>query len=108
MRVRFLSSVQSNYRKLSPTPDSFSRLASALQKMYSVEPDLNAEDLKMIKAPTVIAGGEHDFITQEHFKKLAGLIPGAKMVILPNVGHGGPLQDPVHFHKAVMKLLDDN
>jgi pimeloyl-ACP methyl ester carboxylesterase len=108
MRARFISAVQSNYRKLSPTPDSFSSLASALQKMYSAEPDLNPEDLKMIKAPTVIAGGEHDFITQEHFKELAGLIPGAKMVILPNVGHGGPLQDPVHFHKAVMKLLDGN
>jgi len=108
LSARFMAGVQSNYRKLSPTPDSFSRLAGALEKMYSVEPSLQEQELKMIKAPTLIAGGEHDFITQEHFKELASLIPGAKLLILSNVGHGGPLQDPVRFHKELAKFLDDN
>jgi pimeloyl-ACP methyl ester carboxylesterase len=76
--------------------------------MYSVEPALQEQDLKTIKVPTIIAGGEHDFITQQHFKELAGLIPGARVLILPNVGHGGPLQDPVRFHKELVKFLDDN
>jgi len=108
LRVRFMARVQSNYRKLSPTPDSFAHLAGALEKMYAVEPALQEQDLKTIKAPTIIAGGEHDFITQEHFKELAGLIPGARVLILPNVGHGGPLQDPVRFHKELVKFLDGN
>src|SRR5205814_7304149 len=63
LRVRFLAGVQSNYRKLSPTPDSFSHLADALQKIYSVEPSLQEQDLKAISAPTIIAGGDHAFIT---------------------------------------------
>jgi pimeloyl-ACP methyl ester carboxylesterase len=99
--------VQANYRKLSPTPDNFAELRNALRKMYSTEPDLNPDEIKTIKAPTVIACGEYDqFIKLEHFQDLARLIPNAKLVILPNLGHGGPLQDPAKFHQAVVNLLD--
>jgi pimeloyl-ACP methyl ester carboxylesterase len=60
----------------------------------------------MIKAPTVIAFGEYDqFIKREHFEEMAKLIPNARLVMLPNASHGGPIQDPTHFHAAVMRLL---
>ena len=109
LAARFMANVQANYRKLSPTPNNFAILRDALGKMYSTEPDLNPSDIKTIKAPTVIACGQYEqFITLEHFKTLANLIPNAKLVILPNVSHGGPLQDPVRFHEAVMKLLNNN
>ena len=104
--ARFMAKVQADYNKLSSTPDGFLKLRSALGKMYSSEPNLNPEEIKTIKAPTVIAGGQYEqFIKREHFDELAHLIPNAKLVILPNVSHGGPLQDPVHFHRAVMNLL---
>ena len=104
--ARFMAKVQADYIKLSSTPDGFLKLRSALGKMYSSEPNLNPEEIKTIKAPTVIAGGQYEqFIKREHFDELAHLIPNAKLVILPNVSHGGPLQDPVHFHRAVMNLL---
>ena len=105
--ARFMAKAQADYRKLSPTPNDFLKLRGALGKMYSSEPNLNPEEIKTIKAPTVIAGGQYEqFIKSEHFDQLAHLIPNAKLVILPNVSHGGPLQDPVHFHRAVMNLLD--
>jgi pimeloyl-ACP methyl ester carboxylesterase len=107
LAARFMARAQANYQRLSPTPDSFFVFRKALWKMYSTEPNLNPEEIKTIKAPTVIAGGQYDqFIEREHFEELAHLIAGAKLVILPNVSHGGPLQDPVHFHQAVMNLLD--
>jgi len=109
MAARFMAQVQANYRRLSPTPDNFSGLMKALGKMYSMEPDLKPEEIKTIKAPTVIAFGEYEqFIKREHFQALAQLIPGARLIMIPNVSHGGPLQDPVHFHMAVKKLLDAN
>lgn len=105
--ARFMARATANYRKLSPTPDDFGKLKQALGKMYTAEPNLKPADLKTIKAPTVIACGQYDqFIKQEHFRELAQLIPGAKLVILPNVAHGGPLQDPASFHQAVVSLLD--
>lgn len=107
--ARFMAKAQANYNRLSPAPDNFAELRKALRKMYSAEPNLSAEEIKTIKAPTVIACGEYDqFIKREHFEELAHLIPKAKLVILPNVGHAGPLQDPLHFHQAVVNLLDVN
>jgi len=109
LAARFMARVQANYRKLSPTPDDFAGLRKALGKMYSTEPDLKPAEIKTIKAPTVIACGQYEqFIKLEHFQDLAHLIPNAKLVILPNVSHGGPLQDPAHFHQAVVNLLDSN
>jgi pimeloyl-ACP methyl ester carboxylesterase len=109
LAARFMARAQENYRKLSPTPDDFAGLRNALGKMYSIEPDLKPEEIKTIRARTVIACGEYEqFIKLEHFKDLSQLIPGAKLVILPNVSHGGPLQDPVHFHQAIVNLLDNN
>ena len=109
LAARFMANAQANYRKLSPTPNNFANLRNALGKMYSTEPNLNPSDIKTIKASTVIACGQYEqFITLEHFKTLANLIPNAKLVILPNVSHGGPLQDPIRFHKAVMKLFNNN
>jgi len=107
VRDRFMTKVQANYKKLSPNPDGFVVLRNALGKMYSTEPNLNPEELKTINVPTVIACGQYEqFISLEHFQNLAHLIPSAKLVIIPNVSHGGPLQDPTKFHEAIMDLLD--
>ncbi len=109
MAARFMARVQANYPKLSPTPDNFAGLMKALEKMYSAEPDLKPAEIKTIKAPTVIAFGQYEqFIKREHFQNLAQLIPSARLVMLPNVSHGGPLQDPAQFHQAVMMFLEAN
>ena len=107
LAARFMARAESNYRKLSPTPDDFAELRKALGKMYSTEPNLDPAEIKTIKAPTVIACGQYEqFIKLEHFQDLASLIPNAKLVVLPNVSHGGPLQDPAHFHEAIMNWID--
>lgn len=107
MGRKYMRQVTESYRRLSPTPDSFPALRRALFKMYNAEPELDTARLKLISAPTVIACGQYDqFYTQEHFSKLASLIPRAKLLVLPNISHGGPLQDPVAFHKAVSDFLD--
>ena len=109
LAAHFMTMAQANYQKLSPTPNNFAGFKNALEKMYSSEPDLKPMEIKTIKAQTVIAGGQYEqFIKLEHFQDLANLIPHAKLVILPNVSHGGPLQDPLNFHQAVVNLLDNN
>jgi pimeloyl-ACP methyl ester carboxylesterase len=104
---RFMARAEADYRRLSPTPDGFGALRDALGKLYSTEPTLDPVDIKTIKAPTVIAFGQYEqFIKREHFETLAKLIPNARLVMLPNVSHGGPLQDPTGFHRALTDLLD--
>ncbi|MDE1193043.1 MAG: alpha/beta hydrolase [Arachidicoccus sp.] len=107
MSAHFMAQAQANYRLHSPTPDSFFVLRKKLGAMYNKEPDLKPEEIKTITAPTVISGGEYDqFIKREHFEKLAQLIPNATLEIIPNVSHGGLLQDPLAFHKLVETFLD--
>jgi pimeloyl-ACP methyl ester carboxylesterase len=107
MGAIFMARMQSQYRALSATPDGFPELRTKLGALYDKEPDLTPDELRTIKASTVIADGEHEqFISREHTGELAHLIPGARLLILPGVSHGGPQQDPIAFHRAVTDLLD--
>jgi pimeloyl-ACP methyl ester carboxylesterase len=106
MGATFMGRMAAQYRARSPTPDGFAELRAKLGDLYAREPDLTPADLGRIKAPTVIADGEHEqFIARAHTEELARSIPGARLVILPSVSHGGPQQDPVVFHEAVAALL---
>lgn len=109
MGAIFMGRMQKQYEAVSPTKDGFPALRTKLGQLYEKEPNLTPAELGSIGAPTVIADGEHEqFISPDHTKQLARLIPGAELVILPNVSHGGPQQDPVAFHRAVAAFLGDS
>jgi pimeloyl-ACP methyl ester carboxylesterase len=96
-----------NYKKLSPTPAEFDTFMQEISAMWASQPDFKPEQLGKITAPTMIADGQYDeAIKPEHTAELAKLIPGAKLVILPNVSHMGMWQDPAAFNKAMMEFLD--
>ena len=108
MPAHFMAKVRAGYSRLSPARDSFPKLRIALSKLYSNEPNIPPDDLKTIRCPITIAAGQYDqFIKHKHSELMARLIPGAKLVIIPGVSHGGPLQDPILFHEAIMQWLND-
>lgn len=107
MGAVFMARMEMQYRALSPNPDGFKDLRAALVHLYENEPRLTSAELGTIRSPTVVADGAHEqFIAPDHTAMLAHLIPGAQLVILPNVSHGGPQQDPAAFGAAVAGLLD--
>ena len=107
MGARFMARMEANYRAVSPTPDSFPALKAALNRLYATEPDISPAELGSIRAQTVVADGAHEqFIARSHTEALARLIPGAKLLIVPDVSHGGPQQAPAAFHQAVSALID--
>ncbi|MGQ0485487.1 MAG: alpha/beta fold hydrolase [Hyphomicrobiales bacterium] len=96
-----------NYRKLSPTPGEFDNFLKQIAAMWFSQPDFKPEQLGKIGVPTVIADGQYEeAIKPEHTMELAKMIPGAKLVIIPNVSHMGMWQDPAAINKAVMEFLD--
>lgn len=104
--VQYVKRAAATYRRLSPTPDGFRALETALGTLYAREPAIAPAALRAIRAPTTIADGDHEqFISRSHTERLAALIPGAHLVIMPNVSHDGPLQDPAGFHRAVQHFL---
>jgi len=96
-----------DYARISPTPDGFNTLHQALEAMQKKEPNYLTKELAAIKVSTIaIAEGDHEeFIIRAHTDYLAATIPGAKLIILPNVSHFAPWQDPTTFNKSILQFL---
>lgn len=96
-----------DYARLSPTPQAFEALAGQMSTMWATQPNWTDAELQAITSPVWIVDGDHEeFIKLEHTAHIAATIPGAGMLILPNVSHFAPLQAPSQFNAAVLQLLD--
>jgi pimeloyl-ACP methyl ester carboxylesterase len=97
-----------DYASISPTPNGFGTLHEALEAMQKKEPNYTTKELASISVSKIaIADGEHEeFITRAHTEYLAATIPGARLIILPDVSHFAPWQDPASFNNSLLQFLD--
>lgn len=96
------------YVKLSPTPDQYDAFVTQISAMWATQPNWTDAEVAAIKVPTVVAAGDHDqAILRAHTEKIASLIPGAKLVILPATSHFAMLQAPKEYTAAVRALIDN-
>lgn len=59
-----------------------------------------------IGAPTMVFWGENDLLVPvSHADEVAGAIPGAKKLILPECGHCPMIEKPEEFNRVVMDFL---
>lgn len=76
-------------------PNAVDALLSAeLLQLMLDEPHIEAFSLTSIACPTCVLVGEHDCITQEETHAIAGAISGARLVVVPGVGHSLPRNAP--------------
>jgi pimeloyl-ACP methyl ester carboxylesterase len=96
------------YARLSPTPDQYGAFQEQISKMWAAEPNWSDEQLRSIRSPVLVVDGDHDeAIKREHTEYIAATIPGAGLLILPNVSHFAFLQDPAMFNAALLHFLGD-
>ena len=72
------------------------------------DPDVAAsrEQLAAITAPVLFIGGEHDEVMPVPLMEIArGLIPGARMAIVPGAGHSVYFEQPETFNRIVLEFL---
>ena len=63
-------------------------------------------DLSKITVPTlVIAGSEDQLIPRDESETMARLIPGAKLVTIPEAGHLAPLENHKDTDRAILEFL---
>lgn len=94
------------YETLSPTPKQFKAFLANITNMWATEPHFTDAQLREIKVTTWIVDGDHDeAIKRENTDHMAGLIPGAGELILPEVSHFAFLQDPGLFNQALLHFL---
>ena len=62
--------------------------------------------LPYITAPTLVVWGRDDAVNAlEMGEESARLIPGAKLVVFDNTGHGVPTERPTEFNQALLEFL---
>lgn len=66
------------------------------------------DNLKQIQCPTLIMVGENDTHYLAEAELLEQIVPGAKRVVMPGVGHPMAVQDPGAFGEEVMTFLSEN
>jgi pimeloyl-ACP methyl ester carboxylesterase len=94
------------YAALSSTPTEFEAFTDAMKKMWATQPAITKEQLNGIRAPTWIVDGDHDeVIKRENTEFMAAEIPGAGLLLQPEVSHFAPLQDPELFTRDVLHFL---
>jgi pimeloyl-ACP methyl ester carboxylesterase len=83
-------------------PAAFARQQTAIMNRPDSVPDLAA-----IGCPTLVLVGEEDRVTPpEHAKEIAGGVPGARLVVLPDCGHLSTLEQPAAVTQALVNGLE--
>ena len=102
----YIARAGEEYKRLSPTPTEYKSFVAEITRMWESQPKWSASDLAAIKVPTWIVDGDHDeAIKRENTEFMAANIPGAGLLIQPEVSHFSFLQDPEQFNDDVLRFL---
>ncbi len=80
-------------------------VAAALRMMARW--DLNAFDIARLRTPLTLVAGERDgMIPPEAARRLAATLPGARLVLLPGLGHLAHEEDPARIAGLIDAMAD--
>ena len=103
----YIARMAGDYAKMSPTPDQFDGFVAQIGEMWATQPNWTDAQVAAITVPTAVVAGDHDeAILRPHTEKIAALIPGAKLVILPEASHFAMLQAPEEYTASVRDFID--
>jgi pimeloyl-ACP methyl ester carboxylesterase len=102
----YIARAEKEYEKLSATPNEYKSFLDQISKMWATQPNWTADQLKSIKVPTWIVDADHDeAIKRENTLFMADNVPGAGLLLQPEVSHFSFLQDPQQFNADVLHFL---
>jgi pimeloyl-ACP methyl ester carboxylesterase len=103
----FIARAGDEYKQLSPTPGEYKTFVAEITKMWESQPHWTDTDLAKISVPTWIVDGDHDeAIKRENTEFMAAHVPGAGLLLQPEVSHFSFLQDPEQFSNDLLHFLE--
>jgi pimeloyl-ACP methyl ester carboxylesterase len=104
----FIRRSADEHRRLAPSPREIKAFLASIRRMWATQPNWTKAQLEKIRVPTAVVLGDHDeAVSRAHTESMARTIPGAKLIILKDVGHFALLQDPDAYTKAILDFLSD-
>jgi pimeloyl-ACP methyl ester carboxylesterase len=103
----YIGMMGGDYAKMSPTPGEFDAFVGQISEMWATQPNWTDDQVAAITVPTAVVVGEYDeAILRAHTEKIASLIPGSQLVILPEASHFAMLQAPADYNAAIRDFID--
>ena len=97
---------KTDYQKFSKTPKQFDELVDWLLPVWRNPMGFTKDQLRGIRAPTMIADGDHDEVIQmAQIEEMSKLIPNATLQVFRDASHFALWQDPESFNKALVEFL---
>lgn len=90
------------YLAVAPDPGALQRFHDKCRDRMLAFRDWKAEDLRAIRAPTLVMVGDADVIRPEHAVEMFRLIPHAQLAIVPGAQH----DDVVHRAEVVLPIVE--
>ena len=78
-----------------------------LFKLLAEQPHIPLTDLRKIGCPTLVIGGDHDVVKEEHTMLIYKNIPKSYLWILPGSGHSTPVVYKDDFNKVVDRFFSN-
>jgi pimeloyl-ACP methyl ester carboxylesterase len=102
----YAAKCRADYAKLSKTPKAFDDLVDWMLPVWRTPMGFTKDQLRSIKAPTLVADGDHDeVIVLDQIKEMAKLIPNAQLAVFHDASHFALWQDPDDFNKTLLDFL---
>jgi len=94
------------YKRNAPDPAHWPVSYRKVMTMQATQPHYTMDDLRKIKAPTLVMAGEFDVIKRDHTDQLAKAIPNGQEVIIEAGTHALPLENPTIVDSDILKFLN--
>lgn len=85
--------------------DAARRNEKKLVHLMAVQPHIILRQLRDVRCPSLIIGGDNDVILPEHTMQIARAIPRSYLWILPNSGHSTLVHYSEEFNRVVMDFF---
>jgi pimeloyl-ACP methyl ester carboxylesterase len=97
-----------SYESVAPDPRQWSMLFAKTGMAAGMWKGFSRDELTSIKAPVLIAAGDHDVLVPpvEHHLEMSRLIPNAQLAVIPDAGHFVLYEDPEKLLPIVANFLD--
>jgi pimeloyl-ACP methyl ester carboxylesterase len=102
----FVKWQREEYQKVAPDPKRWPSLFDKITNSLFAWEGFTPDELKAIKAPVLIACGDHDLIPVERCAEWSRMIPNAQLAVIPDTSHFVLSSEPAKLLPTVAAFLD--
>ncbi len=102
----YAAKCRADHARLGNKPKTFEAQITAMLPVWRNPGGFTKEQLKAIKAPTMVALGDHDEIIElAQIEEMSQLIPNGQLTVFKDSSHFVMWQDPTTFNKVLLEFL---